>query len=70
MVVTDLGVLEPDAHTRELVLRALHPGVGVDGGACGDRLGPAGSPPDLGETAPPTDDELAALRELQADGAA
>jgi glutaconate CoA-transferase subunit B len=29
-VITDLGVLEPDQHTRELVLTALHPGVTVE----------------------------------------
>ena len=29
-VITDLGVLEPDPDTRELVLTAVHPGVEVD----------------------------------------
>ena len=29
-VITDLGVLEPDPDTKELVLTALHPGVSVE----------------------------------------
>ena len=64
-VITDLGVLEPDPETCELTLTRLHPGVGVEQvrAATGWPLAVAG---ELGRTEPPTDAELAALRELQA----
>jgi glutaconate CoA-transferase subunit B len=63
-VITDLGVLEPNPD-GELVLTALHPGVAVDTAtqATGWPLKVADP---LGETAPPTADELTALRALQA----
>ena len=62
-VVTDLGVLEPDADTRELTLTQIHPGVEVDQirEATGWDLKVAG---DVRQTPPPTDEELSALREL------
>jgi glutaconate CoA-transferase, subunit B len=62
-VVTDLGVLEPDAETRELGLTQIHPGVEVDQvrEATGWALHVAD---DLKRTPPPTDEELSALREL------
>jgi glutaconate CoA-transferase subunit B len=65
MVITDLGVLEPDPETCELTLTRLHPGVDVEQAraATGWPLAVAG---ELGHTEPPTDAELAALRELQA----
>jgi glutaconate CoA-transferase subunit B len=64
-VITDLGVLEPDADSRELVLTALHPGVTVEQAreATGWELAVA-DPPQISPE--PTDDELHALRELQA----
>jgi glutaconate CoA-transferase subunit B len=64
VVVTDLGILEPD-ETGELVLTRVHPGVDADAArdATAWDLRVAD---DLGETAAPTDAELAALRELQA----
>jgi glutaconate CoA-transferase subunit B len=64
-VITDLGVLEPEAGTGELVLAALHPGCTVEAArrATGWDLRLA---PDLRETEPPTGAELAALRSLQA----
>jgi glutaconate CoA-transferase subunit B len=64
-VITDLGVLEPDPDTRELVLTRLHPGVSVDAAraATGWDLQVAST---LEATAPPTDEELAVLRELEA----
>ncbi|MFH8683291.1 CoA-transferase subunit beta [Streptomyces lydicus] len=64
-VITDLGVLRPDPGTAELVLTELHPGVTVDQvrAATGWELKVAGRPV---VTAPPTDDELAALRALKA----
>lgn len=62
-VMTDLGVLEP--RDGELTLTTLHPGVTVDDvqEATGWVLAIAR---ELAETEPPTDEELAALRELVA----
>ena len=62
-VITDLGVLEPDAETRELTLTQVHQGVGVQQvrEATGWELRVAG---ELKVTHPPTDRELSALREL------
>ena len=64
VVVTDLGVLEPDDETRELTLTALHQGVSADQAReatawalrCRD---------DLEICAPPTAEELTALRALK-----
>jgi len=63
-VVTDLGVLEPDPETRELVQTQLHPGVTADQAraATGWPLRVAEQP---AVTEPPTADELAALRSLK-----
>ncbi len=62
-MITDLGVLEPAGDGRELVLTAVHPGVSVE-----QVLEQTGWPllvaDDLAATPPPTDVELAALREL------
>jgi glutaconate CoA-transferase subunit B len=62
-VITDLGVLEPDAGSCELVLTQIHPGVDVDTvrEETGWELQVAD---DLKRTEPPTDEELAKLREL------
>jgi glutaconate CoA-transferase subunit B len=62
-VITDLGVLEPDPETCELVLTQTHPGVDVDRvrEETGWELKVAD---DLHTTEPPTDEELSALREL------
>jgi glutaconate CoA-transferase subunit B len=62
-VITDLGVLEPDADTRELTLTQIHPGVEPEQvlEATGWPLVVASS---LTVTEPPTDEELRALREL------
>lgn len=64
-VITDLGVLEPDAVTKELTLVQLHPGATVEDARAktGWDLRVAS---DLPETAAATDAELAALRELVA----
>lgn len=64
-VITDLGVLEPDPHTRELMLTQVHPGVAVADvrAATGWELAVA---PELRTTEPPTDHELRVLRELVA----
>jgi glutaconate CoA-transferase, subunit B len=63
-VITDLGVLEPDPETRELVLTRLHPGVTAETAraATGWDLRVAEQ---LETTDPPTDEELRTLRELE-----
>jgi glutaconate CoA-transferase subunit B len=65
LVITDLGVLEPDPETRELVLTQVHEGVSTEQAreATGWDLRVAG---DLRTTEPPTEDELRELRELVA----
>ena len=62
-VITELGVLEPDARTKELTLMQVHEGVAVDDvrKATGWPLRVAG---ELRSTEPPSDEELGALREL------
>lgn len=67
LVITDLGVLEPDPSTAELTLTRVHPGVTVDAvrAATGWPLAVAD---DLRTTEPPTAAELAALRALRATG--
>jgi glutaconate CoA-transferase, subunit B len=64
-VITDLGVLRPDPETCELTLTEVHPGVTVDEAraACGWDLRVAD---DVGESDPPSDEELRVLRELRA----
>jgi glutaconate CoA-transferase subunit B len=64
-VITDLGVLEPDPDTRELRLTQLHPGATVEQAraAAGWPLAVADEPR---RTDPPSDHELAVLRELEA----
>jgi glutaconate CoA-transferase, subunit B len=63
-VISDLGVLQPDPETKELVLTRVHPGVTVE-----DVRAATGWPlmvaPDVDCTTPPTEDELLALHELQ-----
>ena len=62
-VITDLGVLEPDPQTCELVLTAVYPGVSV--AAVRERTGwDLRIAADLGEIAPPRRGELAVLRDL------
>jgi glutaconate CoA-transferase subunit B len=64
-VITDLGVLEPDPETVALTLTQLHEGVTVEQAreATGWELAVAEQ---LGVTDPPSETELAALRELLA----
>jgi glutaconate CoA-transferase subunit B len=63
-VITDLGVLEPDPDTRELVLTHVHPGV-----TAGDARAATGWDLRVAETlettAPPSSEELAVLRDLE-----
>jgi glutaconate CoA-transferase subunit B len=67
LVVTDLGVLEPDGASRELVLTHVHPGVSADDAraATGWELRVA---PTLRETNGPTPEELTALHSLKPAG--
>ncbi|MEJ3744068.1 CoA-transferase subunit beta [Actinomycetes bacterium KLBMP 9797] len=64
LVVTDLGILEPDPDTCELVLTHVHPGVDP-----ADVRAATGWPltlaPELRTTPDPTDTELRALRTLE-----
>jgi glutaconate CoA-transferase, subunit B len=62
-VITDLGVLEPDAQSKELVLTAVHDAVEVGqvGEATGWHLRVAD---ELAVTEPPNERELSALPEL------
>jgi glutaconate CoA-transferase subunit B len=64
-VITDLGVLEPDPDSFELVLTALHEGVSVEQAreATGWELAVAD---EVRVTEPPSERELGALRELLA----
>jgi glutaconate CoA-transferase subunit B len=64
-VVTDIGVLRPDPATCELTLVALQPGATAEQAreATGWNLAVAD---DLEQLDPPTAEELAVLRELQA----
>ena len=65
VVVTDLGILEPQ--DDELTLVAVHPGTSVEEAraATGWDLRVAA---EIRETVPPTDEELAALRALETKG--
>ncbi|MDE3100632.1 MAG: CoA-transferase subunit beta [Chloroflexota bacterium] len=68
-VITDLGVLTPDAATKELTLRTLHPGVTVDEAraATGWDLRVA---PEVSTEPAPTETELGILRAMsRRDGA-
>ncbi len=67
-VITDLGVLEPDLATCELVLTALHPGVRTDQvrASTGWDLRVAA---DVATGAPPTESELTVLRGFTAENA-
>ena len=64
-IITDLGVLEPDPDTCKLVLVAVHPAVTVDQvtAATGWDLKVSDR---LTQLQPPTNEELAALRALEA----
>jgi glutaconate CoA-transferase, subunit B len=62
-VITDLGVLEPDPETRELILTQVHPDISAS--EVSDRTGWDLRVSDvLARTDPPTHEELDALREL------
>jgi glutaconate CoA-transferase, subunit B len=62
-VITDLGVLQPDPQTKQLVLTALHPEVDLETVRAETGWDLRVSD-DLSRTEPPTAEELTALREL------
>lgn len=66
-VITSMGIFSFDAATREMILSSYHPGVSVD-----DIKHETGWPlrvaPDVGETNPPTEAELAAVRKYDPKG--
>ena len=62
-VITDLCILEPDPDTKELAVSSLHPGVSTDQVRAATGW-PVHFAAQVGETAPPTDNELAVLRDL------
>jgi glutaconate CoA-transferase, subunit B len=66
-VITDLGVLEPDPETSELVLTALHHGVTVER-VRAETGWPLQVAADLMITAPPSTTELETLRSLRTVG--
>jgi len=63
-VITDLGVLQPDQHSKELTLFSIHPGVSLDEVRANTRWELKISP-SLETSQPPTADELSVLRELE-----
>ncbi len=63
-VITDLGVLEPDPRSCELTLTAVHPGVTV-GQVTAATGWPLAVSDELCTTRPPTEHELAVLRDLE-----
>jgi glutaconate CoA-transferase, subunit B len=68
-VITDLGVLEPEPESKELMLTALHPGVTVEQ-ARAETGWSLEISDELGETTPPTERELTTLRAMKTVGAA
>jgi glutaconate CoA-transferase, subunit B len=64
LVITDLGVLEPDPGTCELTLTRLHAGVTVEQARAATGWELAVSP-QLATTEPPTEEELRTLRALE-----
>jgi glutaconate CoA-transferase subunit B len=68
-VITDLGVLEPEPVSKELMLTALHPGVTVEQ-ARAETGWSLEISDELGETTPPTERELTTLRAMKTVGAA
>jgi glutaconate CoA-transferase subunit B len=65
IVITDLGVLEPDPETSELILTTLHPGATVEQARAATGW-PLAVRDGIAVSAAPTDVELAVLRELEA----
>jgi glutaconate CoA-transferase subunit B len=68
-VITDLGVLEPDRQTRELMLTALHPGISVEQVRAETGWELQVGADELVRTPAPTPRELEVLRGLRTVGA-
>lgn len=64
VVITDLGVLEPDPDSHELRLVAVHPGISVEDVQAATSWDLVVSD-DVETTVPPTDSELSLLRDLK-----
>jgi glutaconate CoA-transferase subunit B len=64
-LVTDLAMFEPDPDTKEMTVTSIHPGVTREQIAANTGW-PVRFAADVHETAPPTEQELATLRELHA----
>ncbi len=67
VVVTDIGLLEPDPDTKEFVLTHVHPGLTADDARAATGW-PLAVSDDLRETDPPSNEELEALRALKTAG--
>jgi glutaconate CoA-transferase, subunit B len=64
-IITDLGVLTPDPRTREFTVTGVYPGVSLE--TIRERTGwDVAIAPEPGVIAPPTAEELAALRKFKA----
>src|SRR6516164_5528099 len=64
-LITDLAMFEPDPETKEMRVTSIHPGVTREQIAANTGW-PVRFASDVGETAPPTEQELSTLRELHA----
>jgi len=62
-LVTDLAIFEPDPETKEMVVTSLHPGVTQEAVRAATGW-PVRFAPAVFETAPPSADDLAVLRDL------
>lgn len=63
-VITDLGILTPDAESKELTLTSVHPGVAIET-VVAETGWPLKVAATVTTTEPPTPRELSVLRELQ-----
>jgi glutaconate CoA-transferase subunit B len=64
-LITDLAMFEPDPETKEMRVTSIHPGVTREQIEANTGW-PVRFASDVGETAPPTEQELSTLRELHA----
>ena len=64
-LITDLAMFEPDSETKEMRVTSIHPGVTREQIEANTGW-PVRFASDVGETAPPTEQELSTLRELHA----
>jgi len=64
-LITDLAMFKPDSETKEMRVTSIHPGVTREQIEANTGW-PVRFASDVGETAPPTEQELSTLRELHA----